>query len=112
MLRQIFTYGLLALILSSCQHDNFAPGGVTHYIPAPAGYANEQSKISLLNPTTRYIIHCFGEGGLAEECARHYEQKNYVRYRDIPYKTAKYDFLTRETYPTRRWREHERTPRW
>ena len=108
MRRHFFTYGLLALLLSSCHNLN----GITHYQPAPPGYANDQPKISLLNPTSRYIIHCYGDMGAAEECARHYEQKNYVRYRDIPYTTANYDFLTRETFPTRRWREHERTPRW
>lgn len=83
------------------------------YIPAPAGYANEQKQISLLNPMTRNIIHCYSTNNYpAEECARIYENKNYVRFRDIPYKTANYDFLTRDTYPTRRWRMGERTPRW
>lgn len=84
-----------------------------HYRPAPPGYANEIDKISLLEPVTRNIIHCYATAfESTEECARKYERKNYVRFRDIPYKTANYDFLTRETYPTRRWREYERTPRW
>jgi len=36
----------------------------------------------------------------------------YVRLRDIPYKSANYDFLKTDTYPTRRWRDGETTPRW
>lgn len=85
----------------------------TSYIPAPAAYGNEQKKISLLNPMTRNIIHCYSTNSFpAEECARIYENKNYIRFRNIPYKTANYDFLTRDTYPTRRWRMGERTPRW
>lgn len=85
----------------------------TSYIPASAGYANAQQKISLLNPMTRNIIHCYSTNSFpAEECARIYENKNYIRFRNIPYKTANYDFLTRDTYPTRRWRMGERTPRW
>lgn len=35
-----------------------------------------------------------------------------VRFEDIPYKTANYDFLKTGTYPTRRWRPGEITPRW
>ncbi len=84
-----------------------------HYRPAPLGYVNESEKISLLEPVTRNIIHCYASAfETSEECAQKYKQQNYVRFRDIPYKTANYDFLTKETYPTRRWREHERTPRW
>lgn len=100
-----------SLLLSSCGW--FHPGGKTiRRIPAPPGYANEQEKISLLDPYTRNIIHCYGADGNSEQCARKYERENFVRFRDIPYKTANWDFLTRETYPTRRWREYERTPRW
>ena len=43
---------------------------------------------------------------------RFYEKNNYVRLTDIPYKVAKYDRLTKDTFPTRRWRNGERTPRW
>lgn len=99
-------------LLSACSYWTQKDGKV-NYQPAPYGYANELGKISLLNPTSRDMIHCYGSAfSSAEDCARKYELKNYVRYRDVPYKTANYDFLTRDTYPTRRWREYERTPRW
>ena len=39
-------------------------------------------------------------------------KKGYVRLREIPYKPADYDFLKTDTYPTRRWRGGELTPRW
>lgn len=104
---------MAVLMLGACGYWTNKEGKI-NYQPAPPGYANAQSKISLLNPTLRYMIHCVDSPyGSAEDCARYYEvNKNYVRYRDVPYKTANYDFLARETYPTRRWREHERTPRW
>ncbi len=97
---------------SSCAW--FTPGGKTiRYIPAPADYVNVPESISLLEPVSRNIVHCYRTAfSSAESCARSFEKKNYVRFRDIPYKTANYDFLTRETNPTRRWREYERTPRW
>ena len=108
--RTIFA-AIVMLSLGSCGW--FKTGGVIKYIPAPPGYANEEEKISLLNPRSRYMIHCYATPfGSAEDCARKYERQNYVRYRNLPYKTAIYDFLTRETYPTRRWREHDRTPWW
>lgn len=102
----------LVLAVGSCGWFHHS-GKTIHHISAPIGYANEVQKISLLDPYTRNIVHCYDSSfGGSENCARKYERKNFVRFRDIPYKTANYDFLTRETYPTRRWREHERTPRW
>lgn len=52
------------------------------------------------------------EYSTAEECARALEKECFVRVKDLPYRTAKYDFLTTDTYPTRRWRENEEAPRW
>lgn len=112
MLRRFLTLTALVL-LSSCAEIGFDSTGKVATVSAPPCYANEQRKISLLNPMTRNIIHCYTSAFTsAEECARKYENKNYVRFRDIPYKTANYDFLHRDTYPTRRWRMGERTPRW
>ena len=72
-----------------------------------------QRHIRLQNLKTRIIVVCresFYE--TAETCAQFYEKNNYVRLTDIPYKVAKYDRLTKDTFPTRRWRNGERTPRW
>lgn len=69
--------------------------------------------IGLQNSRDRTVVHCYdSERASAEECAKYFEAKGYVRFRDIPYKTAGYDFLKVDTYPTRRWRNSEITPRW
>lgn len=71
------------------------------------------SDIGLQNSRDRTVVHCYdSESASAEECAQYFEAKGYVRFRDIPYKTAGYDFLKVDTYPTRRWRNSEVTPRW
>ena len=69
--------------------------------------------IYLQEPFSRVVAHCYASAEYAAEaCAKMFEQRGYVRFSNIPYKTARYDFLTKDTYPTRRWRENERTPRW
>ena len=69
--------------------------------------------IGLQNPYNRTVVHCYnGDSSSAEDCARNFEKKGFVRFRDIPYKTANFDFLKVDTYPTRRWRDSEITPRW
>ena len=76
-------------------------------------YANDNGDIRLQNLKTRIIVICresFYE--TAETCAQFYEKNNYVRLTDIPYKVAKYARLTKDTFPPRRWRNGERTPRW
>lgn len=76
-------------------------------------YANEEAVISLREPKTRVIVRCYqNEYQPAEFCAQMFEEKGYVRFNDIPHKPAKYDFITKDTYPTRRWREGEASPRW
>lgn len=73
----------------------------------------QKTEIYLQQPFTRALARCYASAGYAAEaCARQFEEHGYVRLRNIPYKTANYDFLTKDTYPTRRWRENELTPRW
>ena len=73
----------------------------------------KDAEIYLQEPFTRVIARCYASAEYAaESCAKSFEQKGFVRIKNIPYKTARYDFLTKDTYPTRRWRENERTPRW
>lgn len=77
------------------------------------GYANEETQINLQQPFTRVIVKCYStKYEPAETCAKLFESKGYVRFEDIPYKTANYDFPKTGTYPTRRWRPGEITPRW
>ena len=74
---------------------------------------NVQSVILLQHQTSGKMACCRDTDDVtAEECAQALEKECFVRVQDIPYRTAKYDFLTTDTYPTRRWRDNEKTPRW
>ena len=74
---------------------------------------NVKSVIFLVNQNTGDLACCRDTAvGTAEECAVALEKECFKRVEDIPYGTAKYDFLTAGTYPTRRWRENEQNPRW
>jgi len=76
-------------------------------------YPNDECAIALQNQETREIAYCYGNSVTsAESCAQHYEEQGFTRLREIPYKTANYDFLHVDTYPTRRWRDAEITSRW
>ena len=69
--------------------------------------------IGLQNLRSRTVVYCYdNEEATAEQCATYYETQGYTRFRNIPARTAKYDFLTVDTYPTRRWRNGELSPRW
>lgn len=82
-------------------------------IIAAAANAAGQDRIGLQDLRTRTIVYCYANSRYsAEDCASHYEALGYTRMRDIPSKTANYDFLTVDTFPTRRWRSGELTPRW
>ncbi len=75
--------------------------------------SDNRASVNLQNPFTRKIARCYDNNfSSAEECARYFERLGFVRFRDIPYKTANYDFLHVDTYPTRRWRDSELTSRW
>lgn len=74
---------------------------------------NRQPVILLQHTTTGDLACCRDTGEVtAEECAQALEKECYVRVQDLPYRPAEYDFLKRDTYPTRRWRENEKAPRW
>lgn len=74
---------------------------------------NEPQSIALENLKTRVVAYCHDSALFsAEECALDMEKRGFVRLTDIPKVTADKDFLTTGTYPTRRWRETDRIPRW
>ncbi len=82
-------------------------------ITAAIAHSAETYRIGLQNIYTKDRIYCYNSKHYsADECASYYESKGYTRITNLPYKTAKYDFLTVDTYPTRRWRSNELTPRW
>lgn len=74
---------------------------------------SQETEIFLQHPYTRVVARCYADTDYATDaCAKEFERQGYVRFRNIPYKVARYDFLKEDTYPTRRWRKGERTPRW
>ena len=115
----------LTLTIAACNsskcYEKCDPNAVYKYgcrqcetlVPIYQPFGNEQGMIALQNPTSKQIVRCYAtDTEPAEYCAKYFESQNYVRFRDIPYKTANYDFMKKDTYPTRRWRNYERTPRW
>ena len=102
---------MMVLFISAC---GIRPvNKTTQQFSQRTSYGNDQPYITLQQPTTRVIATCYrSEDVSAEACAKIFESKGYVRLRNIPYKTADYDFLKTDTYPTRRWRGNEDTPRW
>lgn len=106
--KQILVLVLLSL-LSACA----AAQKILPMQPQKVVYGNEQESLVLQNLRSRVMVTCYSTHNVsAETCARLFEDKGYVRLGNIPYKTANYDFLRTDTYPTRRWRGNEQTPRW
>ena len=78
--------------------------------PIPTYYQNIseteiENGILLIHPYTRAKVLCVEHTGFgAMQCAENYKNKGFVLVTDIPQFVAKYDNLTRGTYPTRKWR--------
>lgn len=98
-------YGVLLLGLCACTTYHTE----TTYLEAPT----EKDAILLQEPKTREIVQCTAtRTQAAEDCAAMFESQGFVKITDIPQQTANYDLLKTNTYPTRRWREGEKNPRW
>ena len=81
--------------------------------PAQLLYHQQSTEIFLQDPLTRIVARCYASApDAANACAETFKSKGYVRLQNIPYKTARYDFLIGDTFPSRRWRNNELTPRW
>ena len=73
----------------------------------------KETEIFLQEPYSRVVARCYASAeDAAIACAKKFEQKGYVRLKNIPYRVARYDFLTSDTYPSRRWRFNDIAPRW
>jgi len=69
--------------------------------------------IVLQHPVDRTVIKCKNYTlKTKEECAKEFETLGYVRLKDKVKSPAKYDDAKSSTYPSRRWRDGENTPRW
>lgn len=108
---RVIALGVVSLFIAACAGENETYGDVLFITPEPV---NVQEVILLQEVNTGDLVCCRDTAlTTAEECAQALEQSDcYVRVQDIPYRTAKYDYLTTGTYPTRRWRENEAYPRW
>lgn len=69
--------------------------------------------VRLQHPLYRTVIECYKEPfKSAERCAFEHEARGYVRLTDKTKMPASNDVLNHSTYPSRRWRETEKAPRW
>ena len=70
--------------------------------------------VLLIHPVTRTQVLCYDlPGESAAQCAENFRAAGYVLITDVPQVSANYDFLRKNTYPTRRWRNGgEVVPRW
>lgn len=84
----------------------------TYYSDLSATEADEG--IVLIHPVTRTQVLCFDTPTEdAVQCAENFRASGYVLITDVPQLPARYDFLRKNTYPTRRWRDGgEVVPRW
>lgn len=99
---------ILCVCMAACASQNKSSQDEVRIIEG-----HEPSSIALENLKTRVIAYCRDSALFsAEECALDMEKRGFVRLTDIPKVTADKDFLTTGTYPTRRWRETDRIPRW
>ena len=95
------------------------PGCVEYeMMPVDRGYPDVPNnkyypnQVIMENLNTRVLAYCRGSEEEIDSCVETLEASCYTRLSDVPYLTAKQDFLKRGTYPTRRWREGELVPRW
>ncbi len=103
---------LVLFVLTACRMTSYSSPPPVAEIPI-ATYGNAADFIDLQNPHNRVVVHCKKTAeASAELCADFFEKRGYIRLQEIPYKTANYDFLKTDTYPSRRWRANEATPRW
>lgn len=107
-------YALLAAFcaIAGCQQ---APEDVVFEPGTPVVNVQpyQESTIALQDLRSRVLVYCYSsENTTAAQCAQIFEQKGYVRLRDIPRLPAEHDFLKADTYPTRRWRRQDLVPRW
>lgn len=74
---------------------------------------SKEEVIGLENLRTRDVVYCHDSVQMSiDECVKYMENYGFVKLTDIPKFMADRNTLTTGTYPTRRWRETDRIPRW
>lgn len=100
-----------------CSDTRLPPQPCAQPVPAYYGDVSQDTLaegIVLIHPVTRTQVLCYDrECESAVDCANDFRAKGYVLITDLPQQPAKYDFLRKGTYPTRKWRNGgETAPRW
>ncbi len=85
---------------------------VEREFPSVPNNKYDVNQVTMENLNTRVLAFCRGSEQEIEECVATLEASCYRRISEIPQVAAKYDLLKTGTYPTRRWREGEKVPRW
>ena len=99
----------LSFSLCACKTPEEVVFDDIYIVEAP----QDEDVVSLQNLKTREIVHCRASlQHTSDECAKAFESMGYVRFKNIPTQAAEYDSLRTNTYPSRRWREGEKNPRW
>lgn len=69
-------------------------------------------QIVMQNLQTRVLAYCRGTDEEKADCVERLECAGYRKITEVPYLAAKYDYLKKGVYPSRRWRDGESVPRW
>ena len=73
----------------------------------------QNETVILQHPVTREVFYCESDGEIsAAACAAELEEMGFVRLTDKPLFPGKDDLLQKGSYPPRRYRDNQNTPRW
>ncbi len=92
--------------------EEINPDDIEGEFPSVENNKYYKKQIVMQNLQTRVIAYCRGDDDAMEECVKRLECAGYTQLRNVPTLPAKYDLLSKGSYPTRRWREGENVPRW
>lgn len=106
----------ITLAITACYNNNNKKINIEQensIIFKPKNTKIDDEYIVLQHPNDRTVVKCKNYTlKTKEECAKEFESLGYVRLKDKVKMPAKYDNPESSTYPSRRWRDGENTPRW
>lgn len=103
-----------APVYEVCSEDEeeINPDDVEGEFPDVVDNKYHKNQVVMQNLQTRVLAYCRGDENEIDECIKRLECAGYTLLKNVPTMTAKYDFLKKRSYPTRRWRNGESVPRW
>lgn len=102
----------LALVENGDDEEEINPDDVEGEFPDVVDNKYHKNQVVMQNLQTRVLAYCRGDENEIDECIKRLECAGYTLLKNVPTMTAKYDFLKKGSYPTRRWRNGESVPRW